>query len=91
MSALLKIALRILLMTKLKNYRRVIGLAGLGGALVIQRVLCAPDAALDIPGLATACVGGLVNLLPWLQTIGLYAGVIGVADKNQKLTKLAGV
>lgn len=91
MQAILKVLLRILLMTKLKSYRRVIGIAGMGGALVIQKVLCDPNVVFDVQGLAHACSGGLATLLVWLQTIGAYAGTVGVLDRNEKLTKVAGV
>lgn len=84
MQAILKLALRILLLTKLKDYRRIIGVAGLAGSLIIEKGLCDPNS-----GLHNVCSEGLVALLPYLQMLGVYAGTVGVVDKSGKLTSLA--
>lgn len=89
MQTFLKLALRFLLLTRFRKYRRIIGVGGVVGIEIVKQLLCSQHLQEIIPALASACaVGG--NILPLLETLAAYTGGVGILDMDGRLTSIAG-
>jgi len=82
-----KFLVNILMQSKFAGHRREIALALMGGALLIQDVLCNPDLGAAIPQVAGACASAGPVMTKIMLAVGGWSGLVGWLGKAKPATE----